>query len=130
MSEPLAEVLHAALTHPDTLGPSSVDLLRAALGPGPHAEPRGELILGTLAALLYSRPDLVPETLLDPVAELLCAEAPSEGVLRHWCRLWESLAATDVAPRAWTCLTRLLQAERLDERITELEARISNVESR
>src|SRR5262249_54045098 len=113
MSQPLAEVLHAALTHPDTLGPSSVALRRAALGPRPHDEPRGELIRGTLAALLYSRPDLVPEPLLDPGAELLCAEAPSEEVLRYWCRLWESLAATDAAPRAWALLSQVLLDERL-----------------
>jgi hypothetical protein len=115
MSDPLVEVLEMALTRPDALRPASVDLLRVALDNRPCDEARVELGLGTFAALLYSRPDLNPETLLDPVATLLYAETLPERVVRRWCRLWEGLAASPAAPRAWTLLTQALGDARLDD---------------
>jgi hypothetical protein len=113
--DPLAEVLHAALTNPDAVDASSVDLLSAALRSGVRDQARAELALAALAALLYSRPDLVPGDLLDQVAELLYVPSPSDRVVQHWRRLWEALAATPAAPRAWTLLTQILQDERVDE---------------
>jgi hypothetical protein len=115
--DPLTEVLHTALTDPDVLRPRAVDTVRSALGDDARNGSHAELALAALAALLYSRPDLVPDDLLDPVAELLRVPSPSERLVRRWCGLWEALAASDAAPRAWALLRQLLRDPRLDEAI-------------
>jgi hypothetical protein len=66
----LTTTLRAALTSPDSLTCGTVDDIRGALR---LDEDNGELYglaLGALAAVLYSRPDLVEDTLVDRLADL------------------------------------------------------------
>ena len=109
----LVDILEAALADPDAVAPSAADVLRSALERATHDEPRAELALGAFAALLYARPDVVSDALLDPVAELLCREPVPDRLIRHGRRLWEFLAASGLASRAWDLLGRVLRDGRL-----------------
>ena len=107
--DPLANALETALTDPDAVAPSGVELVRGALEAAVHDGSRAELALGALAALLYARPEVVPDALLDPVADLLCRDRVPDHLVRRGRRLWEFLATSRLAPRAWALLSRILQ---------------------
>ena len=111
--DPLVDVLLVALTDPDTVAPSSVEVLPSLLRLAAHDESRAALALAVVAALLYSRPDLVPDALIESVAELLWTGSPPDHIARRGGKLWEFLATSDAAPRAWALLSQILQDPRL-----------------
>jgi hypothetical protein len=104
--DPAADVLLAALTEPEAITPSDAEVLRSVLERPTRGEARADVALGALAAVLYSRPDVVPDTLLDPAVELLWRDGTSD------C-LWEVLATSPLAPRAWDLLRQTLLDPRL-----------------
>jgi hypothetical protein len=115
--DPLALLVLGALTDPASISPASLGPLRTALSHGASGESRAEVALAALAAILYSRPDLVPDDVLDPAAELLRVTPAPERVVQCWYRLWDALAASHAAPRAWSLLVQALQDERVDEAV-------------
>jgi hypothetical protein len=116
----LALALRATLTRPTSLTPAIADEIGRALRPGSGREHTYTLALGTLAALLYARPDLVPESLLDRLAVLLKAGPVPAGVGRAVVKLFEYLASSPAAARAWTLLVEVLRDEKLEPRTREL----------
>ena len=115
--DPLALLILGALTDPDSISSSSLGPLRTALSHGNSGESRTEVTLAALAALLYSRPDLVPAEVLDPATAFLQGTPIPDRIVHSWCRLWEALAASHAAPRAWSLLVQALQDERVDEAV-------------
>jgi hypothetical protein len=111
--DPLAEVLEGALTAPDAVAPASAGHVASALRAAADDPSNAGLALGAFAALLYARPDLVQDTLLDALADFLRVESLPDDVSRHATRLWETTAATVAAPGAWTRLTDVLRNERV-----------------
>jgi HEAT repeat protein len=111
----LAGALRALLTSPACLDPSGLDDLAVALRLDPDDPDSCELALATLAALLYARPDLVDPALVERVADLLSAVPLPDKILGAVVKLFEFLASTRYALRAWTRLSDVLRDERLDD---------------
>ena len=111
--DPLGELLVGALTTPDTVTPSTVDLIVSALGRTSCDPARANVALSGFAALLYARPEPVPGALLGALADLHRTESLPGDVGTRAARLWESLAATPAAPHAWTLLTEVLRDDRV-----------------
>ena len=110
--EPLVDTLLAALTRPESVTPAAVALLESTLERAARGQSPPELALATLAALLYGRPDVVSDGVLDSVVALLRVDS-TESLVEPVRRLWEFLAATSAAPRAWALLCEALQDPRL-----------------
>lgn len=109
----LALALRTALTRPASLTPAIADEIARALRPGRGREDTCTLALGTLAALLYARPDLVSDSLLDRLRALLTAGQVPAGVGRAAVKVFEYLASSSAAPRAWMLLVEMLCDEKL-----------------
>ena len=73
-----------------------------------------ELAFAALAALLYSRPELVVAAMVERIADLLANPSLPDGTERSVVKLFECLAAGGHAPRAWPRLSEILQDQRLD----------------
>ena len=116
----LPDVLRTALTCPESLAPASLVHLSGALQLDRDSQDLCELALATLAALLYSRPDLVDPSLVERLAHLLTRSALPETIGRAVVKLFEFLAASPIAPRAWTRISEILRDEHLDAGTREL----------
>jgi hypothetical protein len=121
--EALVATLLRALSAPDSLGRADHDLVSSALSFEPPAQlpDRQEadvegtaregglhVALDTLAAILYSRPDLIHPALLDRLAALVRAETLPPALRVAVDTIFQVLAASDIAPRAWTALNNVL----------------------
>jgi hypothetical protein len=96
-ADPIAAIIEAALTAPTTLSRDRLDLLGDARA------------LPALAAVLYSRPDLVDEPLLDRLADGLTARPQPREIVADVVRIAAYLASTPLAPWAWARLTGVLR---------------------
>src|SRR5262245_31412688 len=112
-SDGIGTVLHTALTHPAALTPTSAATIEALLVLDSHDQGTCETALAAMAALLYARPDLVGERLLDRLVEL-----PKRGPLpgsigKAVVTAFESLASGPLAGQAWRRLRGLLRDDGL-----------------
>ena len=109
----LIDVLQKALTRPAALVPTSLETIERALE---REDDRSqcELAVGAVAAVLYARPDLVDDALLDRLTDLLKARPVPAAIGRAVVKVFEFLAASPVAPLAWPRLSGMLRDPRLD----------------
>jgi hypothetical protein len=118
----LAAILHDALTDPASLQPATLRPLCSAI----HIDPPGvastqdvsvtggsavaeaRLALDALAAVLYARPELVDDALLDRLAALARTDPLPPDIASTLAKVLRFLAASPAAPRAWVRLGGLL----------------------
>src|SRR5262245_7893450 len=112
----LAEILALALTSPNTLGPDSIEGLADALLFDPNHGELLDVALGAIAALLYSRPDLVTPRLIVLIIDVLATTDLPDEIGRSAAKLVEYLATTEVASRAWPRVRDILLDESVDGR--------------
>ncbi|HXJ77995.1 MAG TPA: HEAT repeat domain-containing protein [Candidatus Methylomirabilis sp.] len=112
---PLGPILLAALTDPASLRPDRLAPLRLALQE-PNDPASCEEALDTLAAVLYARPDLLPDGSVDALADFARIESLSDGIVWRLTILFGFLATSSAAPTAWAALRELLRDARLDAR--------------
>lgn len=110
----LAGILRAALTSPDALDLTGLGDVAAGLRLDPDAPDVCELALAALAALFYARPDLAGPAHVEQLADLLTTDPLRDKISRPLTKLFEFLAASPYAPRAWTRLSQILRDARVD----------------
>ena len=115
----LIDVLRTALTCSDSLTPASIERLSGALQLDKDDQGLCELALAALAALLYSRPDLIDVSLIERLADLIATHALPQSIGRTVVKLFEFLAASPSAPRAWTRISGILRDEQVEARTRE-----------
>ena len=108
-----------ALTCPASLSAASVEVLDQALRLDAARRDHRQRALEALAALLYARPDLLRDSLVDRLADIARADPISQGVNEALVKVLRFLASTPAAPRVWTVLTGLLRDERLSPETRE-----------
>lgn len=109
----LIDILQRALTRPASLAPARLGAIERALARTDDRR-QCELAVSAVAAVLYARPDLVDDALLDRLIDLLNARPVPPAVGRAVVKVFEFLAASPAAPRAWTRLSGMLRDQRLD----------------
>src|SRR5438093_775730 len=109
----LARIARAGLTRPKSLGPRDLAAIKRGLSLAAAGRAGAAPALGALAALLYTRPELVDDAVL---ARLLAnASAPGQlGARRDAINLCAALAATPLAPRLLPLLRATLAEDGLD----------------
>ena len=108
----LARIARAGLTRPKSLGPRDLAVIKRGLSRAAAGRAAAAPALGALAALLYTRPELVDDAVL---ARLLAnASAPGQlGARRDTINLCAALAATPLAPRLLPLLRATLAEDGL-----------------
>lgn len=108
--ERLAGLVWQALTRPAAIGPPDLGTLREALyrdrGPDERA-------LEALAALLYARPDLLEDSVIDALGGILRTEPLPERLGVAVTKVLRFAASSVVAARAWQLVTEILTDERI-----------------
>jgi hypothetical protein len=107
-------VLRTALTSPNSLNAASLERLHDSLCFDKDDHDECELALGTAAALLYSRPDLVDGPLIDRLADLLATRGLPESFASSVVKLFAFLATSPSAPLAWIRIAELLRSDLLE----------------
>jgi hypothetical protein len=114
--ERLLELVRMSLTRPDALTAASLGRFAGALVLDKNDHERCELALASIAALLYSRPDLVGASIVDQLASLLSTSSLPESIGQSVVKLFAFLAASPHAPYAWEQVSLILGDDRLDAR--------------
>jgi hypothetical protein len=109
----LGSVLKTALTHPGALTSVSAGTIGRSLKIGPRGQETCETALAALAAMLYARPDLVDEALLERFSGLPGSASLPDSIGKAVVTVFEFLAASPLAGQAWTRLRELLRDDRL-----------------
>ena len=78
-----------------------------------------EAALAALAATLFARPELFDPELMTRLTDLLASRELSDTALTGIAKLFEFLASTPAASRAWKCLCEVLQDTSLETRIRQ-----------
>jgi hypothetical protein len=114
--EALVDVLRTALTKPDQLTNASLAPFAEALRDKPNGDDPDlcELALASVAALLYSRPDLVDASLIERLPELLGTSGLRESIGRVVVKLFAFLTVTPHASHAWDRISEMLRNDHLD----------------
>jgi hypothetical protein len=109
----LGDIVKTALTHPAALTSTSARTIAPSLKLGSRDQEACETALAALAAILYSRPDLVDEALLERFAALP-RKAPLPGsISKAVATVFEFLAAGPLVGQAWPRLRELLRDDAL-----------------
>ena len=110
----LGATLRTALLSPTTLGPASLAAICGALWSHDDDAERCRLALSAVAAIFYTRPDLIDMTLIDALFDRAAAGPIPDDVSANLRRLLGFLVTTPAAPYVWTRLSGFLRDERLD----------------
>ena len=109
----LAEVVRTALTRPAALTSISAGTIEPHLTLGSRGREACETALAALAAILYSRPDLIDEALIERFARLPTRGSLSGFIGKAVVTVFEFLAASPLAAEGWTRLRALLRDDAL-----------------
>ena len=115
----VAAALTSALTSPAALGLAEIAGVVDALRLDEENHDRCRLALSALAAILYSRPDLVESAFVERLATLASTESLPADIRSTVVQLFAFLASSSAATEAWTWLRRILLDERLSARTRE-----------
>ena len=114
----LVDLAIAALSAPETLNAARLEplitQLITALAFEPEAPGWCGQALGTVATLLYARPDLLAPALIEALADLLRSVPLPNEIGWAGLKIFEFLASTAHAGQAWSQLRRILRDENLD----------------
>ena len=116
-SDLVAAIATTALTVPATLDFEKIAPVVAALRLDDTSQDLCRRALQAVAAIFYSRPDLVDLTLIEKLAALASSESLPRDISWMVGQLFSFLAAMPAAEPAWTMLHNLLLEERLSPKI-------------
>ncbi len=105
----LLDVLRMALTCPEVLTASSLEPLSHALRLDEGDQDRCALAVAALAALLYSRPELVDLSLVYQLTDLLKANGLPKSIGYQIAKVFDFVASSPMAPQAWSHLFEMLR---------------------